>query len=73
MPVIVILESCWGLEALKRSARLVRGMKRVALSSLLVYGFFEVIVVLNGLLVTINGEDKVWNFDLVFFRIKLTD
>ncbi|KAG4909060.1 uncharacterized protein LOC114402334 [Glycine soja] len=62
VPVIVILESCWGLEALKRSARLVRGMKRVALSSLFVYGFFEVIVVLNGLLVTkdLNGTSDGW-------------
>lgn len=49
VPVIVILESCWGLEALKRSARLVRGMKRVALSSLFVYGFVEVIIVLDSL------------------------
>lgn len=36
--VIVVVESKWGYEPLKRSAYLLRGMKRVALSMLLLYG-----------------------------------
>ena len=40
-------------------------------ASVMVVRWQVVVVVIVG--VTINGEDKVWNFDLVFFRIKLTD
>ncbi|KAG4906458.1 hypothetical protein AAZX31_20G028000 [Glycine max] len=39
VPVIVVVESCWGLEPFRRSARLIKGMKGVALSSLFFYGF----------------------------------
>lgn len=58
MHVIVVVESCWGLEPLRRSARLIKGMKRVALSSFLFYGFFAGIIVGNYLLFTISNRDN---------------
>ncbi|KAK8686826.1 hypothetical protein V6N13_125843 [Hibiscus sabdariffa] len=39
--VIVVVESSWGLEPLKRSKNLVGGLKRVAFSMLLFFGFFS--------------------------------
>ncbi|KAE8730003.1 hypothetical protein F3Y22_tig00003041pilonHSYRG00498 [Hibiscus syriacus] len=39
--VVVVVESSWGLEPLKRSKNLVRGLKRVAFSILLFFGFFS--------------------------------
>ncbi|KAI4314121.1 hypothetical protein L6164_027057 [Bauhinia variegata] len=47
--VIVVVESSWGLEPLRRSTSLVKGMKGVALSSLLFFGF------LAGFLVWISS------------------
>ncbi|KAL9328817.1 hypothetical protein ACSQ67_003820 [Phaseolus vulgaris] len=44
---IVVVESCWGMEALRRSARLIKGMKGVALSSIFYYGFCAVILTWN--------------------------
>ncbi|CAL0331239.1 unnamed protein product [Lupinus luteus] len=45
VPVIVVLESCWGFEALRRSASLMKGMKIVALTLLLFFGFMEGILI----------------------------
>ncbi|XP_022727427.1 uncharacterized protein LOC111283231 [Durio zibethinus] len=39
--VVVVIESSWGLEPLKRSKNLVKGMKWIAFSMLLFYGFFS--------------------------------
>ncbi|XWS64218.1 hypothetical protein CRYUN_Cryun06bG0167700 [Craigia yunnanensis] len=39
--VVVVVESSWGLEPLKRSKNLVKGMKGVALLMLLYFGFFS--------------------------------
>ncbi|KAK7251916.1 hypothetical protein RIF29_35527 [Crotalaria pallida] len=41
VPVIVVMEKCWGLEPLRRSSSLIKGMKGVALTLLLFFGFFE--------------------------------
>ncbi|OIW10275.1 hypothetical protein TanjilG_28026 [Lupinus angustifolius] len=41
VPVVVVLEPCWGLEALRRSASLIKGMKKVALILLLFFGLVE--------------------------------
>ncbi|KAF1862358.1 hypothetical protein Lal_00026889 [Lupinus albus] len=41
VPVIVVLESCWGFEAIRKSASLMKGMKNVALTLLLFFGFME--------------------------------
>ncbi|KAJ8760978.1 hypothetical protein K2173_022016 [Erythroxylum novogranatense] len=38
--VIVVVEGSWGIEPLKRSSYLVKGMKRVSLVLLLFFGFF---------------------------------
>ncbi|XWS23144.1 hypothetical protein CRYUN_Cryun29cG0095700 [Craigia yunnanensis] len=39
--VVVVVESSWGLEPLKRSKNLVKGLKWVAFSMLLFFGFFS--------------------------------
>ncbi|CAL0312219.1 unnamed protein product [Lupinus luteus] len=41
VPVVVVLEPCWGLEALRRSASLIKGRKKVALILLLYFGLME--------------------------------
>lgn len=41
---IVVVESRWGLEPLRRSASLVKGMKRLIVSSLAFFGFFQGII-----------------------------
>ncbi|KAK7317960.1 hypothetical protein RJT34_02617 [Clitoria ternatea] len=56
VPVLVVVESCWGVEPLRRSARLMKGMKRVALSSFLFFGFFTGSIMWNCLFVT-RGYD----------------
>ncbi|WVZ22749.1 hypothetical protein V8G54_001293 [Vigna mungo] len=64
--VIVVVESCWGMEPLRRSAKLIKGMKGVALSCILLYGFVGLIVLLNYLSLT-RGHDgftESW-FDVV--------
>ncbi|KAK7400878.1 hypothetical protein VNO78_12187 [Psophocarpus tetragonolobus] len=55
VPVIVVVESCWGLEPLRRSARLIKGMKGLSLSSFLFYGVFSWIMVWNVLLTSSIG------------------
>ncbi|KAK7362399.1 hypothetical protein VNO77_04510 [Canavalia gladiata] len=52
VPVLVVLESCWGLEPLRRSMRLIRGMKRLALSSFFFFGFFMGIFMWSCLFLT---------------------
>ncbi|XP_014507929.1 uncharacterized protein LOC106767527 [Vigna radiata var. radiata] len=54
--VIVVVESCWGMEPLRRSAKLIKGMKGVALSCIFFYGFSGLIMVLNLLYLT-RGHD----------------
>ncbi|XWS34149.1 hypothetical protein CRYUN_Cryun21dG0015300 [Craigia yunnanensis] len=39
--VVVVIESSWGLEPLKRSQNLVKGLKGIAFSMLLFFGFFS--------------------------------
>ncbi|KAK7400879.1 hypothetical protein VNO78_12188 [Psophocarpus tetragonolobus] len=62
VPVIVVVESCWGLEPLRRSARLIKGMKGVALSSFFFYGFVSLLFLWNCLFVIkgYDGETKTW-------------
>ncbi|CAJ1939778.1 unnamed protein product [Sphenostylis stenocarpa] len=59
---IVVVESCWGLEPLRRSARLIKGMKGVALSSIFYYGNFAVIFVLGCFFATrgYNSFSESW-------------
>lgn len=42
--VIVVVESSWGLEPLKRSWKLVKGMRKLVLSIFYLFGFLEVIL-----------------------------
>lgn len=60
VPVIVVVESCWGLEALRRSTRLIKGMKRVALYSLFFFGSFAGMFVFNCLFLTTGGNNEKW-------------
>ncbi|XP_052727595.1 uncharacterized protein LOC128194974 [Vigna angularis] len=64
--IIVVVESCWGMEPLRRSAKLIKGMKGVALSCILSYGFVGLIVMLNYLSLTKrhDGFTECW-FDAV--------
>lgn len=52
--VVVVVESSWGLEPLKRSKNLVHGLKRIAFSMLLFYGFF------SGILIWVSAAD--WGY-----------
>lgn len=42
--VIVVVESSWGLEPLKRSWKLVKGMRKLVFSICYLFGFLEVIL-----------------------------
>ncbi|PNX80164.1 hypothetical protein L195_g036161 [Trifolium pratense] len=53
---IVVVESCWGFEPLKRSWKLVKGMKMLILSIILLFGF------LQGILSWISGYSWVLIF-----------
>ncbi|MBA0738526.1 hypothetical protein Gogos_011864 [Gossypium gossypioides] len=55
--VVVVVESSWGLEPLKRSKNLVHGLKRIAFSMLLFYGFF------SGILIWVSAAD--WGYAAV--------
>lgn len=65
--VIVVAESSWGFRPLRRSARLIKGMRGLALSMLLFFGGFAGIVVWAGA-VSAMGSDgssegwKSWAF-----------
>ncbi|KAK6931283.1 hypothetical protein RJ641_003076 [Dillenia turbinata] len=43
--VVVVAESIWGFEPLRRSANLVKGMRRVSLNLLLFFGFFIAVLI----------------------------
>jgi len=43
--VIVVVESCWGLEPLKRSWKLVKGVKWLAFSTIFLFGTLQMILV----------------------------
>lgn len=70
--VVVVVEKSWGFESLKRAAGLIKGMRRVALSSLLVFGFFVMLLVwsssISGLKIDVGGGGadvgwwKSWGF-----------
>ncbi|KAF9677106.1 hypothetical protein SADUNF_Sadunf08G0073300 [Salix dunnii] len=67
--VIVVAESSWGLEPLRRSDYLVKRMKGVALSMLLFFGFFSGLLVITssfpgeGLHIgKIDSPWKIWPF-----------
>ncbi|XP_022640174.1 uncharacterized protein LOC111242127 [Vigna radiata var. radiata] len=64
--VIVVVESCWGMEPLRRSVKLIKGMKGVALSCIFLYGSVGLIVLLNYLSLTRvhDGFTESW-FDAV--------
>ncbi|XVF03272.1 hypothetical protein REPUB_Repub04eG0247100 [Reevesia pubescens] len=46
--VVVVVESSWGLEPLKRSQNLVKGNKRVAFSMFLYFGYFAWIIYISS-------------------------
>ncbi|CAL0312220.1 unnamed protein product [Lupinus luteus] len=54
VPVVVVLEPCWGLEALRRSASLIKGRKKVALILLLFFGLMEGFVLYSFPLPVLN-------------------
>ncbi|KAE8673274.1 Son of sevenless [Hibiscus syriacus] len=65
--VIVVVESSWGIEPLKRSQILVKGMKGVAFKILLFFGFFISINILQSIMISGDsaGDDwKSWDFIL---------
>ncbi|KAE9613698.1 hypothetical protein Lal_00015901 [Lupinus albus] len=73
VPAVVVLESCWGLEALRRSASLIKGMKKVALILLLFFGLMEGIALwsipvmnINLLMGSQNGTGRTtFDWDIV--------
>jgi hypothetical protein len=65
--VIVVVESKWGFEPLRRSASLVKGMRGVALSLLLFFGGLAGIVVWTGAVSAVGSDGagdgwKSWAF-----------
>ncbi|KAK9277496.1 hypothetical protein L1049_007040 [Liquidambar formosana] len=58
--VVAVAESSWGFEPLRRSASLVKGMKRTALSLILFFGFFIGILVWSSS-VSAQGFDDAAN------------
>nr|XP_009796957.1 PREDICTED: uncharacterized protein LOC104243467 [Nicotiana sylvestris]XP_016497228.1 PREDICTED: uncharacterized protein LOC107816072 [Nicotiana tabacum] len=60
--VIVVVESKWGYEPLRRSAYLVKGMRRVALSVLLFFGVLIGLLVggCSSFLVTVGAASGGW-------------
>ncbi|KAK7251914.1 hypothetical protein RIF29_35524 [Crotalaria pallida] len=65
--VIVVMEKCWGLEALRRSSSLIKGMKGVALTLLLLFGFSEGVLVWFNVISSVKGSPNgvIINFDWV--------
>ncbi|CAK7326141.1 unnamed protein product [Dovyalis caffra] len=68
-PVIVVAESSWGLEPLRRSNFLIKGMKGVALSMFLFFEFFSGLLVIAGLfpwggldIDNVDSARKIWPF-----------
>ncbi|KAL5553711.1 hypothetical protein UlMin_041112 [Ulmus minor] len=66
--VIVVVESRWGLESLRRSVSLIKGLKGVAISLLLFFGFFASVVLFwsssySAVDLNINTDGwKSWGF-----------
>ncbi|KAG2707070.1 hypothetical protein I3760_05G130800 [Carya illinoinensis] len=65
--VVVVVESSWGFEPLRRSASLIKGMRGVALSSLLFFGTFAGVVVWTGAVSAVGSDGasegwKSWGF-----------
>ncbi|KAI9111659.1 hypothetical protein K1719_017349 [Acacia pycnantha] len=54
--VVVVVESSWGFEPLRRSTGLIKGMKGVALSSVLFFGFFAGILVWSSWILTMGSD-----------------
>lgn len=74
VPVIVVLETCWGLEPLRRSASLMKGMKKVGLCLLFFFGFFEGMLVwgspvLRLLVMGSHGIPKTFDWENVLLLI----
>ncbi|KAL4304539.1 hypothetical protein GQ457_10G028930 [Hibiscus cannabinus] len=67
--VIVVVESSWGLEPLKRSQVLVKGNKGVALKILLFFGFLSSIYVWNSMLQSGGSAGDEWKSWSFFFNI----
>lgn len=65
LSVIVVVELNWGLEALRRSVGLIKGMKGVALSSLLFFGVFAGILVWSSSVSTMGSDYAWWNWGFV--------
>lgn len=71
--VIVVVESKWGYEALRRSGQLVKGMRRVASSILLLYGLvFWLIVVTNSLWLGMVGANNWVSMWTLAFQVVYT-
>lgn len=64
--VIVVAEPVWGFSALKRSTYLVKGMRKVALSLILIFGLLSGIFISANSLLSIHSssEWKSWAFVL---------
>ncbi|KAJ6689954.1 hypothetical protein OIU85_006260 [Salix viminalis] len=75
-PVIVVAESSWGLESLRRSDYLMKRMKGVALSMLLFFGFFSGLLVITisfpGEGLHIGNIDSPWKIWPLVVRIVVT-
>jgi len=70
--VIVVVESCWGMEPLRRSGRLIKGMKGVALSSVFIYGFFPVILTWNYFFAKRGAYTESWVAAVLNWVVTLT-
>ncbi|KAE8719798.1 hypothetical protein F3Y22_tig00109926pilonHSYRG00224 [Hibiscus syriacus] len=70
--VVVVVESSWGLEPLKRSKNLVRGLKRVSFSMLLFFGLFSGILMWVSAAGWDNAAAVKWKNSAFILHIVLT-
>ncbi|KAI4328495.1 hypothetical protein L6164_020846 [Bauhinia variegata] len=72
--VIVVVESSWGLEPLRRSTSLIKGMKGVALSSLLFFGFLAGILMWSSTVskMQYDGTNDWWKSWAFVVQIVMT-
>ena len=62
--MIVVVESSWGFEPLRRSSGLIKGMRGVALSSIFFFGFFAGVLVWSSWILTMGSDanpNDVWS------------
>lgn len=70
--VVVVVESSWGFEPLKRSRNLVKGMKGVALKIILLFGFVISINTWRSVMTYRNSAADKWTSWLFVLNMDVT-